>query len=32
VAQHRFGKEMKHTNHTVRFFYTLRQRASRLVR
>lgn len=30
--QHRFSKEKKHTNHVERFFCTLRQRASRLVR
>lgn len=32
AAQHRFSKEKKHTNHVERFFCTLRQRASRLVR
>ncbi|MGM9508842.1 IS1 family transposase [Larkinella sp. GY13] len=30
--QHRFSKQKKHTNHVERFFCTLRQRASRLVR
>jgi len=31
-AQHRFSKQKKHTNHVERFFCSLRQRASRLVR
>ena len=31
-AQHRFSKRKKDTNHVERFFCTLRQRASRLVR
>lgn len=30
--QHRFTKQKKYTNHVERFFCTLRQRASRLVR
>lgn len=32
AAQHRPSKQKKHTNHIERFFCTLRQRASRLVR
>lgn len=32
AAQHRFSKAKKHTNHVERFFCTLRQRSSRLVR
>lgn len=30
--RHRYSKQKKHTNHVERFFCTLRQRASRLVR
>ena len=32
AEQHQFSKQKKHTNHVERFFCTLRQRASRLVR
>ncbi|MFD2574690.1 IS1 family transposase [Spirosoma soli] len=32
VSQHRFSKQKKHTNHVERFFCSLRQRCSRLVR
>ena len=32
AGRHRYGKQKKHTNRVERFFCTLRQRASRLVR